>query len=209
MENNTLKPLFLTFEECRIAGEKKGYDSYGTKVLSGKTYYYYTMRNDFNEKNLNGWSLGINVFRWILKNIPRDSTVLEFGSGNGSLELSRFYNVYSVEQNEAWVNKHQGVNYIYAPIQEKSRFYDVSFLPALPDSYDLLILDGPTGYDRDGIFPYLDDLNTNVPIIVDDTQRQKEATFALKLAAYLDKKVLYISETDKSSVILLEKYLKL
>ena len=159
--------------------------------------------NSIDKNNLNNYSIGINLFKWLLSNLSKDSTILEFGSGYGSLEMSKCFNVYSVEQNREWVNKFEDVNYIYAPINPQTKFYESSFLSLVPDHYDVLILDGPAGYGREGIFQYLDDLNTNVPIVVDDTHRFNEANFAIQLASHLKKKILHMPEFDKSSAILL------
>ena len=35
-----------------------------------------------------GWMLPIEAFEWVEKNIPEGSTVLEFGSGDGSQRLA-------------------------------------------------------------------------------------------------------------------------
>tara|TARA_R110000851_G_scaffold7482_1_gene28991 strand:- start:676 stop:1164 length:489 start_codon:yes stop_codon:yes gene_type:complete len=159
--------------------------------------------NSIDKNNLNNYSIGINLFKWLLSNLTKDSTILEFGSGYGSLEMSKCFNVYSVEQDREWINKFKDVNYIFSPIDLQTKFYESSFLSLVPDHYDCIILDGPAGHGREGIFQYLNDLNTNVPIVVDDTHRLNEANFAIQLASHLKKKILYMPEFDKSSAILL------
>ena len=161
------------------------------------------MDNKIDTNNLNNYSIGINLFKWLLSNLKKGSTILEFGSGYGSLEMSKCFEVYSVEQNREWVNKFEDVNYIFSPIDPQTKFYESSFLTLVPDHYDAILLDGPAGHGREGIFQYLDDLNTNVPIAIDDTHRFNEANFAIQLASRLKKKILHIPEFDKSSAILL------
>ena len=36
--------------------------------------------------------------------LPAGKTILELGSGNGTKELVKYYNVISIEENEKWVN---------------------------------------------------------------------------------------------------------
>ena len=35
---------------------------------------------EYNKKNLDGWAIPIEAFKWILENIPKGSTILELGS---------------------------------------------------------------------------------------------------------------------------------
>ncbi len=155
-----------------------------------------------DKNNLNNYSIGINLFKYLLSNLKKGSTILEFGSGYGSYELSKCFNVFSIEQNRDWVNKFPGVNYLYSPIDRATNFYESSFLSLVPDQYDCIILDGPAGYRRDGFFQVINDLNTNVLIAVDDVHRAPEAMFALELASRLKRKIVYIPEFDKVSVVL-------
>ena len=158
--------------------------------------------NSIEEKNLNGYSIGLNLYKWIINNITLGTNILELGSGAGSYELSKHYNVTSIEQNREYVNKYPGIDYIWAPIDSVSNWYEESCLSLLPDQYSLLVLDGPGGYRRDGIIPYLNSFNFNVPVIVDDVHRSPEANFAFYLADRYKKKMHYIQEHDKSAVIL-------
>ena len=154
------------------------------------------------ERNLNGFAIGKNLYEYIVRSLPKGATILELGSGYGSLELSRYYNMYSVEQNIEWVNKFPGINYIHAPINPETQWYTEDCLSQLPKEYNLLLLDGPGGYPRNGFFQYIHYFNTQEIIIVDDTHRMAEATFAFQLADKLRKRVKHIQEYDKSAVIL-------
>ena len=88
---------------------------------------------EYNKRNLNGWALPEEAFEWIIKNIPHGSTIVELGSGSGTKELVKFYNVFSVEQNIEWVGKEPKTNYIYAPL--KDGWYDESVFDKLPADY--------------------------------------------------------------------------
>ena len=61
------------------------------------------------------------------------------------MELIKYWNVYSVEENHNWatvMSCHN--NYIYAPL--KDNWYDLDELKHwLPKEYDLIIIDGPKG----------------------------------------------------------------
>ena len=65
-----------------------------------------------------------------------------------------------------------GSNYIYAPI--KDGWYNIDAIKkGLPQHYDLLLIDGQK-IGRRLLSDHLDLFNTNVPIIVDDSDRGRE-----------------------------------
>ena len=125
-----------------------------------------------------GFLMCNEIHEWIENNLPKGSTILEMGSGKGTLRLVKNYTVYSIEHSEKWMNRY-GSNYIYAPI--KDGWYDVeSVKKGIPDNYDLLIVDGPTRkidgkkVGRRKLYDYLHLFNTDVTIIVDDSDRGRE-----------------------------------
>ena len=133
------------------------------------------------------WSISPELFSWIRANLPKGKTILELGSGRGTVELLKYYNVYSVEHNPDWIGYAKKGNYIYAPIVEydKCRWYDISKL-ILPEDYDLILVDGPTGsIGREGFLINRHLFNLNVPIIIDDVQRQPEKHMAETLSMIL------------------------
>jgi len=146
---------------------------------------------------MSDWSLSIHTFNWIRKNL-KQGTILELGSGAGSHRLSKHYTVYSVEHDEKWLNKYN-TNYIYAPIIDG--WYDPSFLDDLP-RYDLLIIDGPPGViGREGILKHLDKFQTDIPIILDDTNREAEKALALQISKYLNRKGETLNAGAKSFTV--------
>lgn len=152
--------------------------------------------------NLGEWAIGHNLYEWIVKNIEKGSKVLELGSGTGTHELGKIYDVYCIEHNEEWVNKFDNLTYYFAPI--KDGWYDKENVKNIPKDYDLLILDGPPGtIGRTKVLENLDMFNLDVPIIVDDTHRKVEKDIAEELVNITGKKFVEIKEHNKSAYVLL------
>lgn len=120
-----------------------------------------------------GYKLPGFAFDWIENNIPCGSTILELGSGDGTKRLAMHYNMYSIEHDPFWVNRHDST-YIYAPI--KKDWYDVRFLKnKLPKYYDLLLVDGPPGkIGRLGFIENIGLFDTNTCMLFDDVKRKEE-----------------------------------
>jgi hypothetical protein len=163
----------------------------------------------YNEKNLDGWAIPVEAFEWIYDNIPHDSTILELGSGNGTKELVKYYNVISIEENNRWVGVVPESKYIYAPLKEYSYanshsccWYDDSCLSELPSEYDLLIIDGPVGNNRGNFIHFIEYFRNDVPIIIDDTNRDGDKKMALYVAEKLNKKITEIIGWQKEMMIL-------
>ena len=124
-----------------------------------------------------------------------DSTIVELGSGNGTNRLVAEYTVYSVEDDEKWIGYCEGSNYIHAPLinlddsEEPIRWYDPEILRnSLPESYDLILIDGPAGKKgRSGILTNLDLFKTDVPYVIDDTLRDHECRVAREMAFLLNR----------------------
>jgi hypothetical protein len=151
--------------------------------------------------NISNWAMPPEAFNWIYENIPEGSTILELGSGFGSIALGLNYKVYSLEQNKEWCGLSNKVNYIYAPIEDG--FYHNDALINLP-KYDLLIIDGPTKASggRKGFLQNLDYFNTDCPILLDDLHREDEMFIMEKLAIILDRKYeVFESENKKFGII--------
>jgi hypothetical protein len=151
-------------------------------------------------KNLNGFSISEQLFAWIGENIPIGSVILELGSGSGTIELCKYYTVYSVEHDEKFIGLSRS-NYIHAPI--KSGWYDVEILKKqLPEKYDLLLIDGPPGtIGRHKFFENIHLFRTNIPVIFDDTHRKAEKETAMKTAAFLGRPYQQFSSNKKSFIV--------
>ena len=135
------------------------------------------------------WMLPTVVFEWIEKNIDFGSTILEFGSGEGSKRLSLNYELYSVEHNPEWLHSSNGIC-LYAPIKLSNKFpgelgwYDIlSIKEELPEKIDLMIIDGPNGsIGRSGILDYTDLFSWDYPVLIDDLHRESEYQFSQQLS---------------------------
>jgi hypothetical protein len=142
-----------------------------------------------NLNNLDNWSMSIEGFNWILENITKGSKILEIGAGKGTIELNRFYNVTTVENDKRWVGSVEGVEYIYAPLDPK--WYKIENLKnKLPKKYDLLIIDGPQG--SPNRIPILDNLNLfylECPILIDDVHAEASLHIAEVLAKKLNREL--------------------
>ncbi len=133
-----------------------------------------------------GWSLPEELFEWIWTQIPDGASILEFGSGNGSLRLSKKYELISIEHDMEWLNLSNS-RYIHAPIVENKSsvefseqgWYNIENLVGLPLYVDVIIVDGPPGaIGRSGILLYLDKMPRCNYLIIDDTDRDPEKNLA-------------------------------
>ena len=130
---------------------------------------------------LSGWAISQELFDWICQNFPQGSVIVECGSGIGSLALARAgFTVYSIEHDHRWLNKyeHENIHYIYAPITcvGEDLWYTVELVKkGLPEKYDLILVDGPTGWiGRHGFLKNIELFNSNLTIIFDDIDRPAE-----------------------------------
>jgi hypothetical protein len=158
---------------------------------------------NYNFNNLNNWAISNELFGWVKDNLEEGKTILEFGSGTGTIELTRHWKVYSVEQNKEWVGKAPKSTYIHAPI--KNGWYDEQIVfNQIPKQYNLIIIDGPAGSEfRPGIDKYIKNFNTNIPIILDDTHRKADRDHAINLAKTLGKEWEEIKGWQKNFIVLL------
>ncbi len=143
--------------------------------------------------------IDLGVLTAIRQLVNSESTIVELGSGNGTNRLVAEYTVYSIEDDEKWVGYCEGSNYIHAPLinlddsEDSIRWYNPEILrESLPESYDLVLIDGPAGKKgRAGLLSNLDLFRTDVPFIIDDTLREHECQVAREMA-YLLNRPLYM-----------------
>lgn len=155
-----------------------------------------------------GFAIDEELFLYIKKILPEGKTILELGSGHGTGELVKHWNVYSIEDNKKWLGKYHD-QYIHAPLVWHKPiaklpgdiWYDSKVLrKELPFiHYRLLLIDGPCRYDasRAGLIKYKSLFNFNVPIIFDDVNRVKDWDVAIRLAAIL-RRPITIHNTHKT-----------
>jgi len=93
-------------------------------------------------ENFGGCAISLSMFDWIRQNLPEGSKILEFGSGTGTIELAKHYEVTCIEDISEWMDVAKDAHYIHAPL--KDNWYDLTALEALKDkTFDLILVDGP------------------------------------------------------------------
>lgn len=133
-----------------------------------------------------GYMISKELYEWILANIPKGSRILELGSGDGTKLLAEHYTMFSIENNQQWLNKYKSI-YIYAPIV--NGWFDVEAIKRqMPKDYDLILVDAPPAFTEEarmGFYHNISLFNTKVPIIIDDTHRAGEKRLANNLKKHL------------------------
>lgn len=135
------------------------------------------------------------VFDFICDQIPAGSTVVELGAGYVSTQaLSVHYKLYSVEHLPEFIDKIDGVHYIYAP--EVDGWYDLEILKEkLPpkEEQKLILIDG---LNREKTVDHMELFNSDALYIVHDTYRRKEKLLAFDLERILKRKATFHTEGD-------------
>lgn len=148
---------------------------------------------------LGGWSISEDLFEYIRRVLPDESTILELGSGWGTSKLVEYYTVYSVEDDPQYWDKYHD-NYLHVPLKTHKEvknqvgdvWYDAKILERELKglSYDLLLIDGPIKF-RAGFVKYFDLFDPDVIMIFDDVNRKKDNTVMNSIAA--KRKVPYVT----------------
>lgn len=136
----------------------------------------------------NKGAISPELFSFIKKNLPKNSTILEFGSGEGTRELIKAgYNMISIEHNKEWA-KYDSKYYI-APLDKETGWYDIDVVAkAVQNKYALILIDGPPANGKDieksrwGFFRNIDLIRPMSPIIVDDIDRPEDYKHMLAIA---------------------------
>ena len=143
----------------------------------------YTELTGHNPKGFNeGWMMPKAAIDWIEQHVAKGAKILEFGSGDGSEGLARQYNLYSIEHDTEYLGKTKS-RYVHAPIVENKTstqygekgWYDHTLFDQIPQSFELIIVDGPPGrIGRMGLLEHLNLMPTWTYMLVDDTDRKEE-----------------------------------
>jgi hypothetical protein len=174
-------------------------------------YLQYILYLPVLKGSFGGWSISQTLFDTIHKILEPGDKILELGSGWGTGQLVKDYEVFSVEDNKNFLDIYES-NYIYAPIVEEKipqfpndkGWYDIDVLKEnLPEKYDLILVDGPWGHiGRGGFAKYLDVFRTDIPIIIDDIQREEELALVNAVVKKTEaRKKIYTSPRLKSERI--------
>ena len=140
------------------------------------------------------WMLPQEAVAFVLEHVEPGSVVVEFGSGHGSEALSKHFDLYSFEHDEAWLGVTSST-YIHAPIKENQYateagemgWYDLEIVRKnWPKGAQCVIVDGPPGFiGRAGISSILDELSHVPLILIDDIDRPAELQLSLRLSEQL------------------------
>lgn len=148
--------------------------------------------------NFGGYAISESLYNSIKELLEEGSTILELGSGTGTIELCKHYKVYSVEHNKDWLNKSSS-NYIYAPL--KNNWYSLEMFKSIPNEYDLLLIDGPPGGSRQHMINHLNKFNLNTNIIVDDVNRRIDLKLANAIKDKTNRDYKIVNDKEKSFAI--------
>jgi len=150
-----------------------------------------TIHSDSIERKTH-WSYCDGILTAVKLLTDKKSTILEFGSGCGSQELSTHCAIYSVEHDEKFVGLFPEVNYIHAPLKPttvieefgEKEWYDADIVAAsLPKKIDLIMVDGPpSSVGRSGLLNHLDIFPETAIWLIDDVLRVKDQQLSNYLA---------------------------
>jgi len=156
---------------------------------------------------LGGWSISFELYSWVRDNLGGGGRILELGSGAGTIKLLDYYTVYSIEHNGKWLDLDKRGKYIWCPIVDYGtyKWYNRDTLRAgMPGDYDLILVDGPTApIGRWGFVKNIHLFKTDIPIILDDTNREPERLMAEVLAFELKKEATEYGDDEKKFTVLI------
>ena len=140
------------------------------------------------------WMMPDEIFAWLEENVEEGASVLEFGSGHGSLKLAQRFKLISIEHNPDWLAVAPS-KYVHAEIMEnpvsnehaQQGWYDPDpIIEAINSTrISVVIVDGPPGdIGRHGLLSILDVLPKDAIFIVDDVHRDDELDLLQKLLVW-------------------------
>jgi len=159
------------------------------------------MKRKYNEKNLSGWAISSEIIDFLRKNLKKNDTILEFGSGSGSKEIGKYFNLWSIEHNKDFLYENTLQNF-YAPIKKRKiicptqkkviaeyKWYNEKVVLKVMKKidYNCLLVDGPPGcIGREGFYYNLENFDTNCMIIIDDVNRKEENNLLFRVSKKLN-----------------------
>ncbi len=156
------------------------------------------------------------VLDTLLEFVPKGSTILELGTGAGTIELAKHYEVISVEHAPEY---HAGVSeLLHVPLKElelegsAAVRYELRFPRHIPwydadilkeklrgVSYDAILIDGPPrDSSRCGMWVYYSRLfDTSVPVLVNDVHREYAWKVARRIAHLKEQSEIIVRDADQ------------
>jgi hypothetical protein len=160
------------------------------------------MKRKRDKKNLSMWAISEEIIDYLISNLNENDTIIEFGSGTGSIEIENHFDLWSIEHNKVFLLVHKNtLNNFYAPIKKYKKvnptlktdineyeWYDEDVIKNVLNkiNYNCLLVDGPPGcIGREGFLYNLNEFNTNCLIIIDDVNRDEENKLLYKVSKRL------------------------
>ena len=128
------------------------------------------------------------MLQFMIQNIQKGSTILEFGSGRGTQKLSETFNMLSIEENSDWVDRYDSE---YAHVEIENDWYNIDKVNDFikNKTYDAILIDGPGAGVRNKIVDLISagklKLNTDVHIIIDDAEREDGCELSINMSKLL------------------------
>lgn len=162
-----------------------------------------SLRKHIDFSNLDGYALSRELFAWLIDHFNGGETIVELGSGTGTKELRKFFDVFSVESDLTYVGRQNGPC-IYAPVNRITGWYHPGLFKFLPKSYQVFVIDGPKGSKaRKGILDHCDKICDEAYVVIDDTHRTEDLYLASTLAGMMKRHHFDIKGHEKNARILL------
>lgn len=151
-------------------------------------------------------SIEESLYKYLRRILPEGQIILELGSGWGTTQLTKHWEVISIEHDKFYFEKLTNPC-IYAPLVEHKpirgtrgphEWYDRDILTKELRllNYDLLLVDGPPGATRSGIIKYIELFDSEAIIVFDDLQRKEDRRIINSVAAKLEKPYVVYPHLD-------------
>lgn len=149
------------------------------------------------------WTITQDIINSI-KEFEEINTILEFGSGDGTDELLKYFNVISIENDKKFLEhtgkkKHKHFHVELNEYSKDSFFYNRQKIEIIMqnEKYDLILLDGPNGK-HNGRYHFIKFFNfIKVPVIIDDTHIKEYSIMAKIISKKLNKVCLTYNTVNK------------
>jgi hypothetical protein len=118
-----------------------------------------------------GTSISRELYDFLKRALPEGDTLLELGSGWGSSQLMKRWNLISIENEERFFKKFNPQSFLVPTTHDEGWYKPEVLEEALQGlTYDFLLIDGPH-HGREHFPEHLDLFDTSVPMIFDDINR--------------------------------------
>jgi len=162
-------------------------DSEQTNIMNSIKRLNHFEPNAINYKNLGDASIETGLVQWMVRNIDAGSKVVELGSGSGSKEIVKGFELLSIEHNEKYLKSND--NTVHAPLMDG--WYDTDKIPDIKKGVKAYLIDGPPARqsDRRKLLDHINLFNKKAIFIMDDVNRSDEMEMAKEIEKVLGRKM--------------------